>query len=196
MLVAMVALLASPAQPAFGAYAYDYGRTNGFYYADDCVYAANAAWRALQVSYSYYLGSNFREPTFLTNVGVGDAVYAYTHGSPTAILDNTTGYMTTAEVSARRGVDFKRLVFLDACDTANNATWASAWGIRTGDGVNHTFLGWNGVSWDSPSYCVFTQVFFRYVSVHRSTIAAALKAAETVSGVHNHRYYGTPWWRY
>lgn len=92
-LITVLFVLILPAQ-ALAAYAYNYGRTSDFNYADDCVSYANAAWSKLGLTYRSYLGSSFKESTFLSNCKYGNGVYAYTHGDPDAILDNGSGYIT------------------------------------------------------------------------------------------------------
>ncbi len=181
--------------PAFAAYAYDYGRTRDLYWASYCVDCANAAWSGLGASYSSYKGSSFTYSTFLNNCRYGDAVYAYTHGNPDAIADNAGYGIWRSDVTSYRQGDFKRLIFLDACKTADNSNWAAAWGIRTGDGNLHAYLGWRGYSYDSWPYAYYVQLFWSYVRNHFSINYAAWYAGQA-SGVKNYYIYGNGNWYY
>jgi hypothetical protein len=195
-MVAAVLLVLIPASAAFAAYAYDYGRTSDLRYADECVSYASDAWVELGFSYQDYLGSSFTRSSFLANCPYGNGVYAYTHGSTTTISDNGSGTITTSDVSVSRKGDWKRLVFLDACNTATSSEWAAAWGIRTGDGDLHAFIGWVGFSYDSPLYADFTYCFFKNMSYYRYTIRRSLELAKAVTGISNYRYYGNADWAY
>lgn len=195
-IMAAALLVLIPVSAAFAAYAYDYGRTSDFRYADECVGYASDAWIELGFTYQDYLGSSFTRSTFLANCPYGNAVYAYTKGSTTDISDNGSGVITTSDVSNSRSSDWKRLVFLDACNTATSSGWAAAWGIRTGDGDLHTFIGWVGLAYDSPLYADFTYCFFKNMSYYGYTIRRSLELAKAVTGVSNYGYYGNPDWAY
>lgn len=180
---------------AFAAYAYNYGRTNGFVYASDCVGYAHAAWTKLGFTSSRYLGSSFTAGTFLANCPYGNGVYAYTHGSPDSLLDNASGIIYRWDVNYRRNSDWKRLVFLDACKTADNSNWAAAWGIRTGDGDKHAFIGWVGYAYDSWRYANFRRAFWDKVGARRP-IKEALVYAWIVTDITNCKWYGNVDWSY
>lgn len=179
---------------AHASYAYNYGRTSDLRYADDCVYEARRSWIALGKSYNYYF-SGFSESTFLNNIPLGYAVYAYTHGSTSEILDNYSGVIARGEVSTKRNGRWQRLVFLDACNTATDSLWASSWGISNGDGSNHTYIGWVGYSYDNYTYYSFTRDFWGSVGAHY-TILQSLQRAQNATGITNWRYYGNPNWNF
>jgi len=181
---------------AFASYAYDYGRIKDLNYTYTNVYAANDAWSKLGFSYTHYFTS-FSKSTFLNNCPTGNAVYAYTHGysSGDSIIDNGTGRIYRDEVGQARNGDWKRLVFLDACYTANDGWWAYYWGITDGDGSLHTYVGWWGASYDNATYSKFTTTFWSSVAA-RYTILESLHRAENASGVLNWNFYGNANWKY
>lgn len=191
----VVLLVLVPSTKAFAAYAYNYGRTNGFNYADDCVGYANACWNKLGLSYQSYLGSSFTKSTFLSNCPYGNGVLAYSHGNSSYIFDNGTGEIYWDEVVTRRNNDWKRLVFFHTCDSANSSIWAGSWGIQDGDGDLHCFIGWINFFYDNSSYDTFNRYFWGRVG-DRYRIDQALSIARTASGVSNYYYYGNPYWSY
>jgi len=195
--ILVIAMLAVPST-AMASYAFDYGNTNGMTYGDDCVYEANRMWGTLGLTYSSYIGSTFTKSTFLNNCATGNGVYAYTHGSADAISDNSnssSNYIYRSDVSSKRGTDWKRLVFLDACRTADNSNWASAWGISNGDGSSHAFIGWKGESQDSWNYYVFTTEFLYWVK-NKKTIQYALDQARIKTSISHYGTYGSTSWSY
>lgn len=191
--LALLVLLIFPAV-AFGSYAYDYARDD-FNYGADCLASANDCWRTLGFSYSSYYGSNFTESTFLANCDLGDAVYVDTHGSTTSIWDDANNDIYTSEVNTARNTDWKRLIFLDACHTAETPDWANAWGISDGDGSEHCFIGWDGYSYDNYDYYKFVDTFYLWVG-YQDTIYDAIYQAWLASNVDNWNYYGNVNWSY
>jgi len=180
---------------AFATYAYDYGRTSDLSYADDCVGYANSCWSTLGHNYSSYLGSNYTRSRVLTNLQYGDAFYADTHGSSSGFLDNGSGFISFSDVSTNRYGNWYKLVFVDACDTGDNNSGASSFGITDSDGQSHTYVGWSGYSYDNITYAGFTMRFFDKVKTHNS-IAYSLWYAGYASGIYNYRSYGNTNWSY
>jgi hypothetical protein len=190
-----IAIILANVMPALAAYGYNYARTSDLVYADDGAQYAHRAWQYVGFTSNIYTGSTFTESTFLSNSKYGNGVYASTHGNSDSISDNGSGSITRSEVSSNRNSDWKRLVFLDACDTADNSNWAAAWGISSGDGNLHAYIGWVGYSYDNRTYLSFTANFWDWVA-GGYTIRQALTRGKNISGVTNYRSYGNIDWEY
>jgi len=191
VIMIVVALLIVPST-AFASYAYDYARDD-FNWGLFCLDQADECWSMLGLTYTSYYGPGFQSGSFKLNCSSGNGVYADTHGSPDSIADDAGYSITRWDVSSYRNGDWKRLIFLDACDTADNSNWASAWGISNGDGSLHTYLGWVGYSYDNYHYAFFTDWFYQKVQDHYS-IKYSIERASAETGVTNYRYYGNPNW--
>jgi len=186
---------------AFASYGYDYAAK--FFIAPYTLKAANDAWAKLGLTYSSYYGDNFTKSTFLANAKYGNGVYALAHGSLStrSIFDGTGTLVTngkeitTADINTARASDWKKLVFIDACFSSNDDKMSRAWGIFTGDGSIHAYVGWNGCSSDNQQYCDYTMTFWSSVA-NKNTISYSMSEASRLSGVTNARGFGSLNWRY
>ena len=82
-----------------------------------------------------------------------------------------------------------KFVFLDACNTGSEKTWANAFGITDGTSSNKAFLGWYqsvgaNMAYD---YCVS---FWNSVSSNKAVRQVALEVAESQSGDQPIRFWG------
>ena len=181
---------------AWAAYSYSYGNTGDFNYADDNAGYAYQAFLDLGLTSSQFLGSSFTKTTFLNNASSGNALYAYTHGNADVITDNASvNTISRTEANNSRSGDWKRLVFLDACRTADNANWAAAWGIANCDGDLHSYIGWVGLSYDNLTYSNFVYQFYFMVK-QRNTINDSIWYAGWGTGITNYALFGNGNWSF
>ena len=198
--------LTIPAAAFATIYDYDYGRTRDLTYADDGVYYADRAWSGLGFAYESHVGSTFTESRAKANLPLGNGFYVYTHGNADAFLDNNAsnpptsysnpGVLTRADVTGARAGDWKRLVFLDFCNSSDDARWASAFGIAYGDGYSHASLGWTGTALDNATYSSFDNWFWWSVQNYSTISASANYAAYRAGGATNWLLYGNGLWHY
>jgi hypothetical protein len=180
---------------AFAYYAYDYGNSEFSTSLDRLLYAGDA-WNSLGFTYGSYFGSQFTKSTVLSNMPYGNGFYCFTHGNKGLITDNNGAYIYANEISSARSGDWKRLVFCDSCYSALDGTLAYGFGIQTGDGDLHCFIGWLGYTYDNSNYRDWCYWFWRFVKNHNTIYNSAQGATAMVPGVINWLYHGDPNWSY
>lgn len=118
-----------------------------------------------------YLHSNV--PNYLN-----EGFYILAHGMPTYIKTDVAG-VPNSEIyfypsqAANQSINYK-FVFLDACYTAANTTWSSAFSIYS-TSTNKAFLGWSDSVGDYDAL-VFCNYFWNYVLYAGSVNLAAAQA--------------------
>lgn len=114
------------------------------------------------------------------------AFYVNCHGSSTTIGIGKSGYsLEYTEIPSGT----YQFVFLDACNTGSESTWASAFGIRNGTSNKRAFLGWYESIGGYFSYNYLWQ-FWNSTASGKSVRQAALDAANKIPEYCPIRFYG------
>ena len=114
------------------------------------------------------------------------AFYVNCHGSSTTIGIGKSGYSLEYKEIPSGTYQF---VFLDACNTGSESTWASAFGIRNGTSNKRAFLGWYKSIGGYFSYNYLWQ-FWNSTASGKSVRQAALDAANKIPEYCPIRFYG------
>lgn len=114
------------------------------------------------------------------------AFYVNAHGSANVIGSNDgSSFMRSSEVPDGT----YQFVFLDACNTGSESTWASAFGIRNRTSNKRAFLGWYESIGGYFSYNYLWQ-FWNSTASGKSVRQAALDAANKIPEYCPIRFYG------
>lgn len=139
---------------------------------------------------SSWVGSGSGMGTAILNFWNGSSSYGFyvaCHGNPTTIGDGSAGTwaLSTSDVTGNW-----KLVFLDACSTAQTKDWAKAFNIYGKS--NRAFLGWSADVYQVPAYDFCTYFWPEVMNQNHSDNIrdAAVWAASQVSGSTPIKFYG------
>lgn len=160
------------------------------YASDSCYYAKDAFGRLGYNALASYVSNTSALGTNILNYWNSSTAYAFyvdCHGNSTTLSDNSTWSLNSNQVSGNW-----YFVFLDACDTAANTTWANAFKINGYS--KRAYLGWSATVDTTKAY-EFCTYFFPETYRRSSTTNvrdAAVWAAGLVpgSGSTPIRFYG------
>jgi hypothetical protein len=133
------------------------------------------------------MGTSFHASTHGNQVSFGDS-FAYPDSGDGRYLD--LGEIAAAVATKGAGECQHNFVFLDSCWSAADERLREAWNA-------FSYLGWNGVMYDSATYRTFVQTLYNSLAAQKTLAAARADAAEAAELYHSqilgYEYYKVHW---
>ncbi|MBW9158813.1 hypothetical protein G9F71_010460 [Clostridium sp. FP2] len=132
----------------------------------------------------------YTKSSVLSAVPTITCFYVSGHGNVGSISTGKNGSesISASEIAAK-AAGFYKFVYTDTCLTGSDESFASAFNIKSSDGLNHAYLGWKVETYDNAKYGVFTEFVFGELTRGES-LDNAIWLAYSSTGLSGYKVYG------